>query len=228
MNSARWGAAAALALLAALASAARAAPPMGACREVRGIGCFYAPASLGPAPTLLVYFRGWYAKYKGDVPAAKRLGSSRQAFEAYKLGTLADDNTVAVLVIGSSAVGVSPADLASIASGVGLAFGRTILAAHSGGYVGLGASLTAGTKADRIVMLDDWYDSSGALAAQLQQAISAGASCAGYHTRHNKKRWETTYKPAVACTIDDMGPDSEHDGGVRRCLGAYLTRASCF
>jgi hypothetical protein len=228
MNAARSGAVAALAFVAALVSAARAAPPMGACREVRGIGCFYAPASLDSAPTLLVFIRGWYSTYKGDVPPARRLASSRQAFNAYELGTLAEQNQVAVLVVGSSSLGVSPADLASIASGVGLSFGRTILAAHSGGYAGLGASLTAGTTAARILMLDDWYDTSGTLAAQLQQAISAGASCAGYHTRHNKKNWEKIYKPAAACTVDDMGSDAEHDGGVRRCLGAYLTRASCF
>jgi hypothetical protein len=209
------------------AAAARGAPAATACRPAPGFGCFYAPDGLSGATTVLVYHRGWYGKYKGAVPAEKLVSSARQAFAAYGLGALADKNKLAVLVLGGSYIGVAPADLSKFASDTGMLFGRTILAAHSGGYVGLGATLTAGTKPDRILMLDDWYEDTGALASQLQTAVSAGASCAGYRTAHNKKNWETVYKPGVSCAIDDLGSDTEHDRGVRRCLGAYLTRPSC-
>jgi hypothetical protein len=220
--------AAAFALLAALASVARAAPPASACRDVPGLGCFYAPESVDDAPALLIYIRGWYWKYKGVVPSSRLLNSARQAFSAYDLGTLADKQNLAVLVIGSSSIGFTPADRAALSALTGLTFGRTILAAHSGGYVGMGASLSAGTKVDRLLMLDDWYETSGTLAAQLQQMISAGASCAGYYTQHNEKKWETVYKPTVSCPVDDMGPDTEHDRAAQRCMDAYMTRASCF
>ncbi len=216
------------ALLAALPPAARPAPAAKACREVPGFGCFYAPPSLSGSAPLLVYLRGWWGPYKGAVPASRLLASSRQAFVAYGLGTLADKKGVAVLVTGSSSVSVAPADVSQLSADSGLKFEKTILAAHSGGYVGLAATLTAGVKADRLLMLDDWYEDTGALAGQLQQAISSGATCAGYHTKHNKKNWETVYKPSVQCSIDDMGADTEHDRGVQRCLGAYLTRATCF
>jgi len=217
----------ALAVLVLLAPGASAAPAPTACEGAAGLGCFYAPSSVSGDTTLLVYLRGWYGRYKGSVPAAKRVESARQAFATYGLGTLADKKGLAVLVLGSSSAGVTPEDVAELASESGLKFTKTILAAHSGGYVGLGKTLSAGVPASRILMLDDFYDTSGGLAKKLQEAVSKGASCAGYHTAQNRDSWLKVYKPSVACSVDDMGDDSHHDPTVARCLETYLTKPTC-
>ncbi|MDE2143540.1 MAG: hypothetical protein KGJ84_14125, partial [Elusimicrobia bacterium] len=169
------------------------------------VGCAYVPANAPPDATLLIYLRGFHPKYKGNVPDSECLASSRQAFIHYGLGSLADEKGLGVLVTCRSNQAVTEAVISAFSKSAGRPFAKRILAAHSGGYVGLGGTLDAGVAASRILMLDDFYDGNPAgLARKLQLAVSAGASCAGYFTPHNKKRYEAAYKPNVACAVDEL------------------------
>ena len=169
--------------------------------------------------------RGWYASYEGRVPPDACLASSRQAFTRYGLGETARVAKTAVLVTCSSDRGVTESDVAALERDSGKAFSGRILAAHSGGYVGLEASLLAGLVFQRLLMLDDFYFGTD-LSPKIQARVSAGASCAGFYTAHNLKRYETRFRSAVACSVephDDLG----HDETVVKCLASYLTRGSC-
>jgi len=213
-----------LAALAVLATAGRAAEE---CRPLPGVGCWYAPEDAPAGAPLLVYLRGHHGTYKADVPADQWLASSRQAFSAYGLAKTAREKGVVVLVTYRSGLGVKPGDIAAVAAESKRTFGGTVLAAHSGGYVGLGKTLDADLTPARIVMLDDFYGAgSDGLARKLQRAVSLGAACSGFYTPHNRKNFETGYR-GVACTVDAMGSDAQHNPAVGRCLGGYLDGRSC-
>lgn len=212
------------AALGVLASSGRAAED---CRPLAGVGCWYAPEDAPADAPLLVYLRGHHGTYKADVPADQWLSSSRQAFSAYGLGKTAREKGVVVLVTYRSGLGVKAGDVAAVAAESKRTFSKTILAAHSGGYVGLGRTLESGLSPARVVMLDDFYGAgSDGLAKKLQHAISLGAACSGFYTPHNRKNYETGYR-SVACTVDAMGSDAQHNPAVGRCLGGYLDGRSC-
>ncbi|MCR4294579.1 MAG: hypothetical protein NUW21_03535 [Elusimicrobia bacterium] len=216
-----------LALSAVLAAAARAEGEE-ACRPLPGVGCWFAPEGAPPDAPLLVYLRGHHRSHGPNVPAGLWLASSRQAFAAYELGRTAREKGVVVLVTYRSGLGVKAADVAAVAAEAKRTFPTTILAAHSGGYVGLGATLDAGLSPSRVVMLDNFYGAgAGGLTQKLQRAISAGAACAGFHTPHNKKNYDKGYRNAVACSVDAMASDADHGAAVVRCLAGYLDGRSC-
>lgn len=218
----------ALLLALALAPAARAQEKADSCLPLEGVGCWFAPADAPADAPVLVYLRGHHPSLGPNVPAAQALASSRQAFLAYGLGELAARRRLVVLVTYRSGLGVSPDDLAALAKESGRAFSGTFLAAHSGGYVGLGRTLDAGTTASRVVMLDDFYGAgSDGLPMKLQRLISSGASCAGFHTPHNEKNFEKGYRRAIACSVDALKSDDQHNAAVGRCLGGYLDGRSC-
>lgn len=215
-----------LAAMAVLATAARAQIKGDACVPLEGVGCWFAPEGAPADAPLLVYLRGHHSSFGPNVPAAQALASARQAFAAYELGKTASDKKLVVLVTYRSGLGVTPDDVAAVASASKRTFPRTIAAAHSGGYVGLGKSLDAGLAPARVVMLDNFYDAGG-LAARLQRLISAGTACSGFYTPHNKKNYDAGYKRAVACSIDGMTDNAQHNAAVGRCLGGYLDGRSC-
>lgn len=217
-----------LAALLLLPSAARAQVPAEACLPLPGVGCWYVPESAPPDAPLLVYLRGHHPALKADVPGAQFLESSRQAFSAYRLGEIARERGVVVLVTYRSGLGVTPGDVAAASAQSSRAFSKVILAAHSGGYVGLGRTLDAGTTASRVVMLDDFYGAgSDGLAVKLQRLISSGAGCSGFYTPHNEKNYLSGYKRAIACDVDALKGDDQHNAAVGRCLGGYLDGRSC-
>lgn len=216
--------AAALAFLPAPALAAEAED----CLPLPGIGCWFAPEGAAADAPLLVYLRGHHGTYGADVPAARWLASSRQAFAAYDLGRIAAQKGVVVLVTYRSGLGVRPEDVAALAAESKRTFPRTIVAAHSGGFVGLGRTLDSGLAPARVVMLDDFYGAGGdGLAQKLQRAVSAGAGCSGFYTPHNKKNFEAGFQRAVACSVDGLSSDSLHNVAVNRCLAGYLDGRSC-
>lgn len=219
------------ALLAALALAAPAARAEGGaeeCLPLARVGCVYAPEGLSEDAPLLVYLRGHHPTMRADVPPAQFLASSRQAFSAYGLGGVARAKGVTVLVTYRSGVGVSPDDVAAAGQALGRRFSKVLLAAHSGGYVGLGRTLDLGTTAARVVMLDDFYGAgSDGLPAKLQKVIALGASCSGFYTPHNAKNYAAGYRKAIACDVDSFGSDDQHNAAVARCLGGYLDGRSC-
>lgn len=193
--------------------------------------CWYAGtgANQSGSATVLVYFRGHWGDYKGNVPAGTRLASARQAFSAYELKRAADENKVVVLVTGSSDVSVSEEDLDKLAEAAKVKFTGRWLASHSGGFVGLGASLKKLGPVNRVVLLDTFYfgeDLSKLVAAR----VAAGAVCTGFLTPHNKDRWSKRFVPFVAekaCPVNLYTAHSEHEDAVRRCLSPYLSRTTC-
>lgn len=217
-------------LLAALALAAPAARAQEAaeCLPLPRVGCVYAPEGLPQGAPLLVYLRGHHPTMRADVPAAQSLSSSRQAFSAYGLGETARAKSVAVLVTYRSGLGVSPDDVAAAGQALGRSFAKVFVAAHSGGYVGLGRTLDAGTAPSRVVMLDNFYGAgSDGLPGKLQKAIALGASCSGFYTPHNARNYAAGYRKAIACDVDAFGSDDQHNAAVARCLGGYLDGRSC-
>ncbi len=212
----RKAAAALLGLLLAPVAAAELASP---CLPLRDLGCFYRPVPLGApaAPALLVYLRGWYAHYQGEVPAAKRLESARQAFSFYGL----ENAGMAVLVTASSHLSVSAADLA----GLDMRFERIVVAAHSGGHAALKDTLTALGPVERVLMLDNFYFDRD-LSEFLRPRVSAGMACSGYYTAHNRLRYEERFKPFVPCAVSDLTALG-HDGAVPKCLASWAKGEPC-
>ncbi|MBI5245961.1 MAG: hypothetical protein HY923_02175 [Elusimicrobia bacterium] len=217
-----------LAALSGLLGSARAETAGSECLPVEKIGCYYIPEGAPADAPLLVYLRGHHPSYAANVPAAQFLASARQAFTAYGLRKTAEENRTGLLVTYRSDLAVTPADLAAFSKAAKRTFPKTIIAAHSGGYVGLGRSLDAGTSASRVLMLDNFYGAgSDGLPQKLQRVISAGAGCAGFYTPHNKKNYETGYLRAVSCSIEPMKDDGQHNAAVVRCLGGYLNGGTC-
>lgn len=217
-------------LLASAIAVSLAAQTLPACAPVAGIGCVYVPASAaadGAAP-LMIYFRGWVKPYDGAVPAAERLRSARTAFTSYELGRAADAAGAVLLVTGSSDAAVRDADVDALEKQVGRRFSRLILAAHSGGYDGLGESLPQKRAVARVIMLDDFYfdDGPDSLGHRVADLVGKGAACAGFYTPHNKDRYEQRFKPYLACSVDAFGKN-DHDAKVKECLRGYATTGAC-
>lgn len=211
-----------------LATAARADVKAGDCIHLPGVGCYFVPAGVPADAPLLVYLRGHHPVYRSNVPAGQCLASARQAFMAYELGETAEENQVVVLVSYRSDLGLTNADLSALGRESKRTFSKTILAAHSGGYVGLGRTLDSGMTAARVVMLDNFYGAGrDGLPQKLQRLISAGAGCAGFYTPQNKRNYEAGFKNAIQCSIDAMSSDDQHNAAVGACLGGYLDGLSC-
>lgn len=217
-----------LGALAGLTTAARAEVAASGCLPFDGVGCWFAPEGVPAGAPLLIYLRGHHPVHKAAVPSGQFLASARQAFTAYELGRTARDKQVVVLVTYRSGLGVTDADVAALAKETKRTFSRTILAAHSGGYVGMGRTLDSGMTPSRVVMLDDFYGAGGdGLPQKLQRLISAGTGCSGFYTPHNKKNYDDGYKRAFQCSIDGMDGNDQHNSAVARCLGGYLDGNSC-
>ncbi len=207
------------------------------CVSVPSVGCVYAPSSAGPHPPLLIYMRGFWGDYKNAVPPKLALKSSRQAFAEYGLDKVADATHSAVLVTYTSSLVVSETTIEKLGAQTGLEFSRRVVAAHSGAYEGLEASLDARLQVDRLIMLDDFY-SGPALAKKIQVRFPSRGSCAGYYTPHTFKRkngtiydnrahFQATFRPfAPNCVIEEL-PEGNHDAGVKDCLLSYMTRETC-
>jgi hypothetical protein len=209
--------------LASSALAQNPAPPV--CKPFAKLGCWFVPAQAPEGRSkLLVYHRGWWNK-NGVIPPEQCDASAKQAFSFYQLDKAASAASAVVLVTCSSHLGVSPSDLTALEKETGRKFSGVILAAHSGGYVGLDKTLTAGVTTERIVMLDNFYLGQD-LSKKIYSSVYGGATCTGYYTAHNKKGYETNFKPIVPCDVD-YHEDYGHEGAVAKCLPTYLKQGSC-
>lgn len=206
----------------------RTAWPPAECLALGTVGCYMAPQiTAGAEPALLVYFRGfWRGHGDGRVPEGERLASSRQALDFYGLEAAAAQAGAVVLITASSDIPVTEKDITAIEAAMGVSFKKLHLAAHSGGYNGLFKSLSGLRQPDHIVMLDNFYFTDEAKAKLVQDKVRSGAVCSGFYTSHNEARWRDGFKNQVDCAVekkDDLG----HEGGVKACLGAYLTKGTC-
>ena len=230
----------ALALCAPLMAQTRATPPEGdeiidvfaaekladdsPCLEVRSTGCVYTPAAGDGG--LLIYLRGWWGQYRGSVPARMRTVSARTIFREVGLQRVADRSGLTVLVTGSSDVAVLDADVKALERAARRKFSRVAVAAHSGGFVGLEATLQDLPAIVRVVMLDDFYFDREPLTGLIAARVGSGAKCTGFVTTHNLDRWQKRFKPFVECPVDVFA-DDEHTAAVGRCLGSYLDKTTC-
>lgn len=218
-----------IAALVLAATTASAAPAPAVCRAVDGLGCWYAsPDAPAADATLMIYFRGWTKGYNGVVPSGLRASSSRAAFADYRLQSAADAAKAVVLVTGSSDAAVKDAEIAALEKETGRNFSKLILASHSGGYVGLTASVPPSKPVARVVMLDNFYfdDAPDSLAHKIGALVDKGAACAGFYTPHNKDRYQKRFAPHAKCAVDAFGP-ADHDEKVKACLTSYATGAAC-
>jgi hypothetical protein len=207
------------------------------CLPLPGVGCYFAPESAGANPPLLIYLRGHHPEHLANVPAGRALESARQAFDFYGLERVARDSAHAVLVTYRSGLAVSEADIGALSRASAKTFGRRTVAAHSGGYVGLGATLDNGLSFQQVIMLDSFYSSSPALAQKLQARFPSG-SCRGFFTPHRSQRrdgsfydneanFNANFRPhAAGCAVDRL-PEGQHNPGVHRCLPVYLRGQPC-
>ncbi|MFA6030543.1 MAG: hypothetical protein WC969_11870 [Elusimicrobiota bacterium] len=204
-------------LLALLSAPARAGGSED-CLALSGLGCYFDGGNDG----LLIYLRGHLhgsGRITGEGPV---LASSRQAFDFYGLRSAAQNRNLTVMVTGSSHLPVLPADVAALEKRLGRKFGKVLVAAHSGGYVGLAKSLEELPKVDGIVLLDDFY---GDVAGMARRVAGRDAPCAGFRTPHNKARFAAF--TGTSCVIDAARSDAEHEPRVARCLTDYLDGRAC-
>jgi hypothetical protein len=176
----------------------------------------------------MIYFRGWTKDHDGSVPVAERLRTSRAALGDYALNRAAAAIGAVLLVTGSSDAAVRDADIDALEKQTGRSFSRLILAAHSGGYVGLTASLPKRRDVERVIMLDNFYFNDGpdSLGHRVADLVGKGAKCAGFYTPHNKDRYEQRFKPYLTCAVDPFGKN-DHDAKVIDCLTGYAATGSC-
>ncbi|MBI5211061.1 MAG: hypothetical protein HY927_13910 [Elusimicrobia bacterium] len=197
------------------------------CRPLPAVGCFYVPASArdSESPPLLVYLRGRHQRYGARVEPDDRVGAARDAFVGMRLGALAESSRVVVLVAGSSCLGVSKAHVEAVERQAGKKSGRLILASHSSGYIGLMLTLPLLPRPDRVVLLDNFHFKDS-MSKMVQRRVEQGTDCVGFYTRTRRDAYLRYFKPHATCSVEDQDARG-HDGGVRACLGAYLSSTAC-
>lgn len=207
------------------------------CVDFAHAGCRYLPPSAGADPPLLIYIRGHHEEHASNVPPGLASESSRQAFFKYGLKAAADATGHAVLVTYKSSLGVTERNVRELAAALGRPFTRRVVAAHSGGYVGLGATLDNGLEFERVVVLDSFYSGSPALAQKIQARFPSGA-CRGFYTPHTFERRDGSLydneadfradfaSHAGGCAVDRLA-GAQHNAGVNRCLPSYLRDQPC-
>ena len=199
--------------------AAKAAPQETAGVPVKGIGSYFNGGQPGKQAPLFIYYRGWLSEsnypggglYGGKITGeANILRSSRAAFTHYELMRLASEKGLVVLATGSSDIAVKQADIENLQRELGYDFPRVYVAAHSGGYVGLSASIDSLKRVDGIILLDPFYSD---FSAKILPRTQSGTSCTGYFTPHNKARYQKWFS-GLKCSFDESTTDKNHDPWV--------------
>lgn len=194
------------------------------CQPVPGVGCWYGAQAWNG--TVLVYLRGHHPSLGPRVPQAELVASARQAFEFYGLRGAADSAGARVLVTGNSPLVVGAETLAKLGAQ------RVVVAAHSGGYAALERTLAGLPGLERVILLDMFYGAAPVgdtpTLTRIARAVKAtGAACSGFYTSHNWERYKLYFRDeAPACAIQD-GAAYGHNGGVNRCLPAFLAGSPC-
>jgi hypothetical protein len=205
------------------------------CIQKNEKGCLYKRKYLTNyfSYTLIIYFRGHWAAYGGVVPKDARSASIEQVISAYGLDKTYEKQQDPMLISPSSDVAYTVDDIKNAIKAASLpenAF--VILAAHSGGNVGLLQTLKNLTNQDykfsiqKISMLDNFYFDSKSTAI-IKQFIIQGAECNGFLTLHNEERYKERFLkeiPPSDCNIDFK---ENHNTTVNKCLLQYISKNSC-
>ncbi len=201
--------------------------PGGDCVPVKNIGCYFSGAPTGKHAPLLIYYRGWLSdtNYPGGglngghiTGEANILRSARAALDFYGLKRLAQEKGLVVLVTGSSDIVFTRQDVASLQRELDYVFPEVHVAAHSGGYVGLSASIGSLDRVDGIILLDPFYSD---FSARLRPWIKGGAACGGFYTPHNEKRYNE-YFSSLGCAVESRSSASDHERYVPTSLNKNL------
>ena len=195
------------------------------CVAFREMGKFcYPTGPTGPAP-LLVFIRGLYQGSGRVESTAARMTAANAALEAYQLSSFKRP----VLIMGSSHLGLeqtSILELEALYQRYNLGeFTQYTLAAHSGGYDGLFATLREAVSLqipmpEAIIMLDNFYSVQPANTELYRKVLEGGVSCGGFLTDHNLDRYRRLYKNPK-CTV--IGPENQnHNTSVLPTLQKFL------
>ncbi len=176
--------------------------PAGLGIEETSSGHLVNPPYRGSCRELLVFFPGHAQEIglKGSVPQNRRRAWLNQLLDsqAYHLRSTIENAGCPVLVLGDSQSTVSAADLEALLKKLGLS--SLSLLSHSGGNIGLSASVAAWPpsflqKVSAIKLLDNFYSAS--LAHNLEKAFGLQKLekiCTGFVTAHNFDRFEKFYR----------------------------------
>jgi len=164
---------------------------------------------------LIIFFRGHY-KRSGRLPSELYIKAAKSAISNFNLEDLFLEKNTPVLVTGSSHLDITKSDIEKIESLYQISIKTIHMAAHSGGYVGMGQTLSLLKKDDininNILMLDSWYSSSANFHKLIKSYILKGSSCIGFTTYHNQERFERFYR-SLGCKSE--GPDGyTHNASV--------------
>jgi hypothetical protein len=164
---------------------------------------------------------GWDNVLRAAATAFSERGLRRSAHEAGR----------AILVTGSSDIGLSGPQLEAAEKLAGGSFGRIVLASHSGGFVGLEETLRSPSfpkkRIRQVLMLDNMYSSG--MREPLRRLTSAGADCSGFYTRQSDRYWSIVQGYLGVCRLEDRtaSGDHAHSQSVNACLSRYAAGASC-
>jgi hypothetical protein len=172
--------------------------------------------------TLRVYFPGHAQELglKGSVPQKREREWAEELLktESYKLAAAITTSTCPTLILGDSIKSISSTEVArqlneSDASSLELL-------SHSGGYVGLNATLESWeekefSKVKKVILLDNFYSEN--LASTLKEKFGEKKMkeiCSGFYTPHNADRYKSSY--SKICPIMDSKGKAEHKTAVRQ------------
>jgi hypothetical protein len=198
-------------------------------------GCLYKRKYLYNyfSDTLIIYLRGHLPPYGGNVPDTYRDQSLREVIATYELHKTYDQLQDPMLISPSSDVGYTIDEINSAIKAASLpADANIILAAHSGGNVGLIKTLKYlgqkpyKFKVKKIIMLDNFYFSAEETPT-IKKFISGGAECNGFLTVHNSARYNNRFQNQISssdCTVDVKG---DHYNTVNKCLVQYIKQDTC-
>jgi len=171
----------------------------------RAYGSLLFPANPRACDRLRIYFPG-HAQELGlaaRVPSDRVLEWHRVLLSEeseYALAAAIIEGKCPVLLLADSESTLSPRRLRSALRDTGTSSFELLI--HSGGYVGLEASLRAWSANDlaplaALQMLDSFYDAS---TAQVLRSKLGRAPCAGFTTPHNRARFEANFAKLCPAT----------------------------
>lgn len=198
--------------------------------ENSGKACLYWPSSDKPSG-LIIFIRGHWRNYQGQVPSSLWPQSAKEALAQYGWRRFVEKTHWAVVILPSSHLSLSFEDYEKILEQHDWSHEMPVwLASHSGGYFGLDQSLKSWPLdkwplIKKILMLDNFYSSNATLINNLKAYVQAGGLCQGFLTAHNLTRYQTYYA-SLPCPVS--GPKgANHDGSVATCLLSSVLFGQC-